>query len=62
MRSGIAMCQFRRIFLPLMKICNVLLLAVPMRFFCFGSLVVLDVVCGYLLFFSLDIKIGTRFK
>ena len=30
------------------------------RLFCFGSLEVLDVVCGYLLFFLLDIKIENR--
>ena len=35
----------------------ILLLAVPRRLFCFGSLVVLDVVCGYFLLFLLDIKI-----
>ena len=34
----------------------ILLLAVPMRLLCFGSLVVLDVVCGYVLFFLLDKK------
>ena len=36
------------------------LLAVPMRLFCFGSLVVLDVVFRYLSLFLLyiDIKIG----
>ena len=36
------------------------LLAVPRRLFCFGSLVVLDVVCGYVLLFVLDIKIENR--
>ena len=35
----------------------VLLLAIQGWLFCFSSLVVLDVVCGYLLFSSLDIKI-----
>ena len=34
----------------------ILLLAVPRRLFCFGSLAVLDVVCGYLLFFLLYVK------
>ena len=34
----------------------ILLLAVPVRLFCLGSLVVLDVVFGYLLFFLLDLK------
>ena len=34
-----------------------LLLAVPSRLFCFGSLVVLDMVCGYVLLFLFDIKI-----
>ena len=34
-----------------------LLLAVPTRLFCFGSLVVLDVVCRYLLLFVLYINI-----
>ena len=32
------------------------LLAVPGRLFCFGALVVLDVLFGYVLFFLLDIK------
>ena len=38
----------------------ILLLAVPRRIFCFGSLVILDVVCRYLLLFVLyiNIKIG----
>ena len=38
----------------------ILLLAVPRRLFCFGSLVVLDVVFGYLSLFLLyiNIKIG----
>ena len=35
----------------------ILLLAAPRRLFCFGSLVVLDVVCGYVLLFLLDMKI-----
>ena len=35
---------------------KVLLLAVPRQLFCFGSLVVLDVVCGYVLLFLLDIN------
>ena len=30
----------------------------PRRLFCFGSLVVLDVACGYVLLFLLDIKIA----
>ena len=34
----------------------ILLLAVPRRLFCFGSLVVLDVVCGYVSLFLLNIK------
>ena len=38
----------------------ILVLAVQRRLFCFGSLVALDVVCGYLLLFLLDIKIGSR--
>ena len=38
----------------------ILLSAVPRRLFCFGSLVVLDVMCGYLLYFLLDIKIGNK--
>ena len=33
-----------------------LLLVVPRRLFCFRSLVVLDIMCGYLLFFLLDKK------
>ena len=32
----------------------------PRQLFCFGSLVVLDVVCGYVLLFFLDIKIENR--
>ena len=38
----------------------ILLLAAPRRLFCFGSLVILDVVCRYLLLFLLyiNIKIG----
>ena len=38
----------------------ILLLAVPMRLFCFGSLVILDVACCYLWLFTLyiNIKIG----
>ena len=38
----------------------ILLLAVPMRLFCFGSLVTLDVVCRYLSLFLLyiNMKIG----
>ena len=32
----------------------------PIRLFCFGSSVVLDVVCGYILLFFLDIKIENR--
>ena len=39
---------------------EILLLAIPRRFFCFGSLVVLNVACGYVLLFLLDIKIETR--
>ena len=35
-------------------------LAVPKRLFSFGSLVVLDVVCRYVLLFLLDIKIEKR--
>ena len=35
----------------------ILLLAVPRRLFCFGSLVVLDVVCDYVLLSLLDIKL-----
>ena len=35
----------------------ILLLAIPRRLFCFGSLVVLDVVSGYVL---LDIKIENK--
>ena len=38
----------------------VLLLAVPRRFFSFGSVMVLDVMCGYVLLFLLDIKIKNR--
>ena len=38
----------------------ILLLAVPRRLFCFGSSVVLDVVCGYGLLFLLSIKIESR--
>ena len=34
----------------------ILLLAVPGRLFCFGSLTVLDV-CGYVLWFLLDIEV-----
>ena len=37
-----------------------LLLAVPGRLFGFGSLVVSDMVCGYILFFLLDIKMENR--
>ena len=33
------------------------LLAVPRRLFCFGSLVILDVACGYLWLVSLNINI-----
>ena len=40
----------------------ILLLAVPRRLFCFGSLLGLDVVCGYVLLFLLDIKIKNRQK
>ena len=42
---------------PLLEIS---LLAVPGRLFCFGSLVILDVACRHLWFFSLyiNIKIG----
>ena len=40
----------------------ILLLAVPDRLFCFGSLVVLDVVCGYVLLCLLVIKIENRLK
>ena len=38
----------------------ILLLAVPRRLFCFGSLVILDVVCRYLSLFVLymNIEIG----
>ena len=36
------------------------LLAVPRRLFWFGSLLVLDVVCGYVLLFVLDIKTENR--
>ena len=38
----------------------ILLLAVPRRLFCFGSLITLDVACCYLWLFSLNInfKIG----
>ena len=32
----------------------ILLLAVPRRLFCFGSLVILDVACRYLSYFVLD--------
>ena len=35
-------------------------LAVSRRLFCFDSLVVLDVVCGYVLLVLLDIKIENR--
>ena len=38
----------------------ILLMAVLRRPFSFGSLVVLDVVCGYVLLFLLDIKTETR--
>ena len=38
----------------------ILLLAVPKRLFCFGSSVVLDLVCSYVLFFLLDIKIENK--
>ena len=38
----------------------ILVLAAPR--WCFGSLVVLDVVCGYVLLFLLDIKIENRQK
>ena len=38
----------------------ILLLAVQRRVFCFGSLVVLDVICGYVFLFVLDIKIENR--
>ena len=43
-----------------MKPPAILLLAVPRRLFCFGSLVILDVVCRYLSLFLLyiNIKIG----
>ena len=37
-----------------------LLPTVSRRLFCFGSLVVLDVVCDYVLFSLLDIKIENR--
>ena len=39
-----------------------LLLAIPRRLFCFGSLVVLDVVCRYISLFLLyiNIKIGKK--
>ena len=36
------------------------LLGVPRRLFCFGSLVVLDVVCGYVLLILSNIKIENR--
>ena len=36
------------------------ILAVSRRLFCFDSLVVLDVVCGYVLLVLLDIKIENR--
>ena len=36
---------------------EILLLAVPRRLFCYGSLVVLNVVCGDVFLFLLDIKI-----
>ena len=41
----------------------ILLLAIPRRLFCFGSLVILDVVCRYLLLFLLyiNIKIGKKY-
>ena len=40
-----------------------LLLAVPKRLFCFGSLVILDVVCRYLSLFLLyiNIEIGKKY-
>ena len=38
----------------------ILLLAVPRRLFWFGSLVVLDVVCSYVLLFLSDINIENR--
>ena len=38
----------------------ILLLAVPRRLFCFGSLVVSDGMCGYVELFLLDIKIENR--
>ena len=38
----------------------IILLSVPRRLFCFGSLVVLDVVCNYVLLFVLDIKNENR--
>ena len=38
----------------------ILLLAVQRLLFCFGSLVVLDVVCDYVLLFLLDLKIENR--
>ena len=31
-----------------------------MRLFCFGFLLVLDVLCGYVFLFSLDMKIENR--
>ena len=39
------------------KLPVILLLAVPRRLFCFGSLVILDVVCRYLSLFMLNINI-----
>ena len=40
----------------------ILLLAVPRRLYCFGSLVILDVVCRYLSLFLLymNIKVGKK--
>ena len=45
-----------------LKLQVILLLAVPRLIFCFGSLVVLDVVLGYALLFLSDIKRETRKK
>ena len=40
----------------------ILLLAVPRRLFCFGSLVILDVVCRYLLLFLLYEGVSKSFE
>ena len=55
--------SFNALVIPILRGClpnYLLVLAVPRRLFCFGSLVILDVVCRYLSLFVLyiNIKVG----